>query len=412
MKQLGIIGCGLRADRYMTQLRSGLGKEWRVVALADPNPTAIGIYLKHYCNGEATTFASGPELLDAMGGELDAVIITPPNALHVESVVPAIERGLTILLEKPVATNVEDCTAVWKAYTDRGMPPLAVGFVLRYTTFYRKVKQIVESGGIGRLLIIQASELLGPMISQCYSRGWRRHNALAGSFILEKCCHDMDIMGWLADSQAARVSSFATHTRFVKDPTLPETCAECKVKDTCRYDADRMKAAVHASGDREWVERVGPLLPPDNDLCVFNSDKDTPDHQVVNIEYDNGVLATFAAVMDQGQTNRNLRVYGTAGEIVGDIGKDDLHVHRWADDESVGHVDERIAIDHDASGHHGGDSVIGDQFKAMLRGQSVPPAAGLKEGIEGCLVAFAAEESRRQGRAVEVGETRDRVGLR
>ena len=411
MQRLGIIGCGLRADRYMCQLRSGLGTEWRVVALADPNPTAIGIYLKHYCNGEARTFASGPELLEAMGGELDAVIITPPNALHVESAVPAIEQGLTILLEKPVATNIEDCAAVWKAYTDRGLPPLAVGFVLRYTAFYRNVKQIIESGGIGRVLTIQASELLGPMITQCYGRGWRRHDGLAGSFILEKCCHDMDILGWLAGSTAAKVSSFATRTRFVNDSTLPATCSECTVKDTCRYDADRIRAAVHAIDDDAWLERVGPLLPPDNDLCVFNADKDVPDHQVVNIEYDNGVLATFAAVMDQGQTNRTLRVYGTAGQIVGDIGKDDLQVHHWAEDESVGHIDERIELAHDTSGHHGGDSVIGDQFKAMLRGQSVPPAAGLREGIEGCLVAFAAEESRRQGRVVEVGEMRNRVRL-
>ena len=411
MQKLGIIGCGLRADRYMCQLAAGLGTEWQVVALADPNPVALGIYQQHYCNGAARTFASGPELLKAMQGELDAAIVTPPGALHVASAVPAIEQGLTILLEKPVATNVEDCTSMWQAYTNRGRPPLAVGFVLRYTAFYRQVKQTIDSGQIGQLLTIQAAELIGPMITQCYSRGWRSHDRLAGSFLLEKCCHDMDILGWLADAPAAKVSSFATRTRFVNDATLPTTCTDCHVKATCRYDAGRMRASLQGHADSAWVKRVGPLLPPDNDLCVFNSDKDTPDHQVVNIEYDNGVLAAFTATMDQGQTNRTLRVHGTAGEIVGDIGKDELCVHRWGPDESAGDATEQITLDHDTSGHHGADSVIGEQFKAMLRGQSVPPAAGLREGIEGCLVAFAAEESRHQGRVVAVGEMRDRVGL-
>ena len=409
MIRLGIIGCGLRADRYMCQLASGLGKEWRVDALADPSPTALEIYLKHYCNGNARTFASGPELLKATGDELDAVIIAPPGALHAESVIPAIEQNLTILLEKPVATSIADCISIWQAYVAKGRPALAVGFVLRYTAFYRTVKEIIESGRIGRVLAIQAAELLGPMISQCYSRGWRRFDRLAGSFILEKCCHDMDILGWLADSAASKVSSFAARTRFVPDPEAPVNCADCESKDTCRYDADRIREAVQDGGDSEWRNRVGPLLPPDNDLCVFNSDKDVPDHQVINIEYENGVLATFAAIMDQARTNRTIRVHGTAGELVGDIGKDELHVNQWVHDESVGHVSEQITLDHDGSGHHGGDSVIGEQFKAMLRGQTMPPAAGLQEGIEGCLLAFAAETSRHEERVVAVSEMRDHV---
>jgi len=394
----------------MCQLASGLGREWRVDALADPNQTALEIYLKHYCNGNARTFASGPELLEATGGELDAVIIAPPNALHAESVIPAIEKDLTILLEKPVATSVEDCAAIWQAYVEKEQPMLAVGFVLRYTAFYRKAKGIIDSGEIGRVLTIQASELLGPMISQCYCRGWRRFDGLAGSFILEKCCHDMDLLGWLAGSTASKVSSFAARTRFVKDPELPVSCTDCKVKDTCRYDTGRMREAIRVSGGTpEWYDRVRTLLPPDNDLCVFNADKDVPDHQVLNIEYDNGILATFAAVMDQGQTNRTLTVHGTAGELVGDIGKDELHLRRWADEEWSEHVSEQIELKHDGSGHHGGDSVIGEQFKAMLRGQSIPPAAGLKEGIEGCLVAFAAETSRHEERVVSVNELRGRV---
>ena len=218
-----------------------------------------------------------------------------------------------------------------------------------------------------------------------------------------------NILGWLADSSAAKVSSFATRTRFVQNPEAPTHCRDCKLRDTCRYDAERIKARIIEGADEEWCNRVGPLIPPDNDLCVFNSDKDVPDHQVVNIEYENGVLAAFSAVMDQGRTNRTLHVQGTAGELIGDIGEDELELRCWDAGEAVGHIVERLTLTHDSSGHHGADSVIGEQFKSMLRGERVPPAAGLREGIEGCLVAFAAEASRHEERVVAMSELRKRV---
>jgi predicted dehydrogenase len=409
MIRLGIIGCGLRADRYMCQLASGLGSEWHVVALADPQQLAIDIYQEHYAGGQAKAFASGPELLDAMRGKLDAVIIAPPGALHAESAIPAIQQDLTILLEKPVATEAADCATMWQCYVDRDEPALAVGFVLRYTSFYRSVKQIIDSGRIGQVLTITATELMCPMLTQYYGRTWRMYDRFAGSFILEKCCHDMDILGWLADAPAAMVSSFGTRTRFVPNPNLPTHCKDCDVRDTCRYDAEYMDKRIRNEADDEWLNRVGRLLASGNDLCVFNSDKDVPDHQVVTIQYANGVLASFTAAMDQDKTNRTLRIQGTKGEIEGDIGKDELFVRTWDDDAASGHVAEQITLEHDGSGHHGADSVIGEQFKAMLRGEQIPPAAGLREGIEGCLVAFAAEKSRHEQCIVNMDTMRQGV---
>ena len=141
MKKLAIIGCGLRSDCYLSEMHAFLGKEWVLAALADPNPVAIEVYQKNFGSPSVEVFPDGPSLLEAMKGKLDGVIIGSPNVEHLASLLPALEQGLTILLEKPVATSMEDCVEMWRSYRAAGEPPLAVGFVLRYTPFYKKIKE-------------------------------------------------------------------------------------------------------------------------------------------------------------------------------------------------------------------------------------------------------------------------------
>ncbi|MCF7838106.1 MAG: Gfo/Idh/MocA family oxidoreductase [Candidatus Marinimicrobia bacterium] len=399
MKKIGVIGCGARAACYMRQLKDGMGTEWKVTCLADPRALALETYKKSYTGEDARTYGSGPELLAAEADGLDAVVIASPNALHLESVLPALKAGLTMVLEKPIATTEEDCRAMWQAYVEAGRPSLAVGFVLRYTNFYGRIRQLIESGAVGDILSIEADELLGPSLTATYMRGWRRKHDISGPFLLEKCSHDMDLLNWFVGAPAARVSSFASRTVFAPKPGAALTCRACALRETCRYAVD--KIAPYLMDLRpEYLQEIGALIPKENDLCVYNSDKDIPDHQVVNIAYANGVLATFSLCTDQPRTTRTLRINGTKAQIWGDIGRDllrvEYHPARKHDEMRV----EEVEIAHDGSGHHGGDSVIGDQFKAMLRGQPTPPLAGMREGVNACLVSLAAHRSAETGEPV------------
>ena len=408
MKRLAVIGCGLRSHCYLYQLRDRIGRDWQLSALADPNPVAIDVYQRNYGNSAVKTFASGPELLGKMGDELDAVIIGSPPTLHLESLLPSLEKGLIIVLEKPIATTIEDCAAMWQAYQKAGSPPLSVGFVLRYTAFYRAVRRILDSGEIGQILSIEAAEMLGAPLTSLFVRTWRRWDKLTGSFILEKCCHDMDLLTWFVGVPAKHVSSFATRTRFVPNPQAAMHCCECSLKNYCRYSALSINPYIMNVSGRHEVE----ALIPSGDLCVFNSEKDVPDHQVVNIEFENGVLAAFTACMDQLKTTRTLKINATDGQIVGDFSEDCLEVRKHSENDGVyDHQKRQVKIEHDDSGHHGGDSVISNQIKAMLLDQPVPPLAGLKEGIEACLLVFAAERSRKEKKIVSMEEVLARAKL-
>lgn len=406
MKRVAVIGCGVRSEIYMHQLQSKLENKYELAAIADPSPTAIKIFKELFGKNSTKIFTSGSELLSVMGDEIDGVIIGSPNAFHSESLIPAIGKKIAILLEKPVATSLKDCRRIWESYITDPEQLIAVGFVLRYTPFYSKIKEIVDSHQIGKVLSIEASEWLGPTLTYLFKREWRRFEKFAGPMIVEKCSHDMDILNWLADSKVRKVSSFATQTRFTPDAKAAEYCHVCKLFDDCRYNAYKM--APFTAGNK-LVTKMRKDDGAINDLCVFNSEKDTPDQQVVIIEYENGVLANFCLSTDQPESGRSIRINGTDGQLYGSLKDDTITIKYHKKDANGKNIVEEIRVEHDKSGHSGGDSILGEYFEAMLNDDPVEVRAGLKEGIDACLIGFAAEISRHEGRIVEMREMYDEV---
>lgn len=198
MKRIAVIGCGLRADCYLTCMSENATGQWTLAAVADPRENARDLYIRQFGSEKTRSFAEGPELLDAMRGELDGVMICSPNTLHIDSLVPAVEQELTILLEKPVVTRLEDGTAAWTTHQKHPRAKIVVGFVLRYAPYFRAIRATIARGEIGRVLAITATEQLSPSLSANYLRGWRSDNNLTGFFLLEKCSHDLDLLQWFA----------------------------------------------------------------------------------------------------------------------------------------------------------------------------------------------------------------------
>ena len=297
--------------------------------------------------------------------------------------------GLSILLEKPVAVTFEQLKEIWEEYLKANQPPLIIGFVLRYTPFLSRIRQFLEAGSIEDILTIETSENMDPALVSLYLRGWRRKKEIAGPLILEKCSHDLDALIHLSQSRVKRISSFTSLTRFVSRNDVPLHCRECKLRDTCRY-SDLNISSYLIENSRE--EEIAPLL-KQPDLCVFNVDKDIPDHQVTILEFGSGVLATFTITMDHPYTTRYFSIKGTEGAIWGDISQDRIRVMRHNISKNKPYTVEEIEIAHDDSGHHGGDRSLSLSFLNLLLEKKYSTGAGLKEGVEACLVALAAEES-------------------
>jgi predicted dehydrogenase len=394
--RLGVIGTGSRSGSYMANIPDNIRTHVKLVAVADPSAKQRAKFVKEWMPDAAPRkYENGRELLDAE--QLDALIIGSANHAHVADAVPAFSLGIPIVLEKPVAIDVEGCRRLWEAYVAGGRPPVVVGFVLRYTHWYSKAYELVRSGTIGQVLSVDGDESIGVGLTNYMYRGWRRWDDKTGGFIVEKCCHDLDLMRWFADAEARRVYSIARKTMLV--PSTP------KGERLKHFDNDVIRPGDLDYGDPETHK----FLEETNFNSLYDEENDLPDHQQVMVEFDNGVLSTLSVCFAQPRGTRRMRVWGSQGYIEGDIGRSRIIVEKVAGENGRDCEEEVIDVEHDTSGHHGGDTHIVGGFWRAATGEQVKSKAGLREGIEAVLIAIAAERSKHTGEPIDVMALRRQV---
>ena len=389
--RVGLVGSGQRAAAYFRNIPAHMASAVQLSAIADPEPSRREAF--------AALFDAAPEHHDdgvAMIGErpLDAVVVATPNDQHVPYSVEAMRRGLPLMLEKPVATTLEDLAALWKAEQARPGGRTVVGFVLRYTPFYERVREIVRSGRLGEVLAVQADENLGTGLTMVQYQGWRQDVSRSGGWMLEKCCHDLDVLGYVLDARPVRVHSMASALAFRPRPEAEQL--------------DRFRPAA-GTGEIDFGDAAAKEALREKVQHSPYSPSGLPDRQVATLELSSGALATFTSVMAQPRSTRRLRIFGTEGLLEGDLGARSIDLSFADPSGGAGLTREHESIETGGSGHQGGDEVLGETFWHLAAGEDRLPRAGLAEGIDAVLCAMALQESARTGRAVEIDPLREQV---
>ena len=221
--------------------------------------------------------------------------------------------------------------------------------------------------------------------------------------IVAKCCHDMDILAWLVSSPTRSVSSYGSLSYF-QSGNAPQDATQrctdgCPHCGTCPYDAHRYLT----DKKKTWLPMVNPVGMEQSDQeliqwlkdspwgrCVYHCDNDAVDHQTTNIEFDNGVTATFTmTAFDDG---RRIEIFGTKGVLRGHTVS-----YRSADEEIVvtmHHEPEgqKLEIPKAQGGHGGGDfGLIQDLYKTITESNE---SGILQQALAGHGLAYAAEAAR------------------
>jgi predicted dehydrogenase len=161
-------------------------------------------------------FTDASALLVA-GKPADMVIVAAPDNFHFEHCPAALQAGYDVLLEKRIATGPEQVWAIQQLARRLGRR-VTVCFVLRCAAFYRKVKQLIDSGALAEIVSIQASEGVMPWHqAHSFVRGHRAVVSRSSPMILSKCCHDTDLLHWLVGRRCRRVASFGSLQYFRAD---------------------------------------------------------------------------------------------------------------------------------------------------------------------------------------------------
>jgi predicted dehydrogenase len=177
---VGVIGAGLFGKKHIDTMRPE--PMCKLVAIADPTPEAAA-YAKTI---GVPCFAGYAEMLDRVRPE--AAIIATPNVLHVPAGLACAERGVHMLVEKPLADTVEAATELADA-ADRAKVALLVGHHRRHNPVIEKAREVVQSGGIGRVTAISAQWML--LKASDYFDAAHRREPGAGP-VLTNAVHDVD----------------------------------------------------------------------------------------------------------------------------------------------------------------------------------------------------------------------------
>lgn len=412
-----VVGAGNRGRLVYAAWAARHPERLRVVAVAEPDErrreavaTAAGIPPER-------RFRDWQECLERPR-LADLAIIATSDTLHVEPALAAVGRGYHVLLEKPIAPTPAECVRVVEA-AERAGSLLQIGHVLRYTPFYEAVHEIVGSGTLGELVHLDLREHVAAWhMTHSFVRGRFRNRAIAAPMLLAKSCHDLDLLTWLAGRPALRVSSFGGlgHYRPEQAPAgAPERCSDgCPAQADCPHDAVRFYLGPDDALARHWpwadvsadparAARRRALATGAYGRCVYRCDNDVLDHQVVALQLEGGLTASFALQGLAAHEQRTIRVTGTRGELRGLLDGGVIEVSRPG---ALG-VERRVAGPAGVVGHFGGDEGLMEHLSALLAGEPRGPVrASGRSALESHLIGFAAERAREQGTVVDVAAFR------
>jgi len=377
MKRIGVLGYGRRMETVLRNVvQSGRGQV-RVEAFYDTSEkTAARIAA---ANPGIRVCRSVAELVGL--DTIDWVFIGSFNAAHRDHAVAALEAGKHVFCEKPVATTRAHCLDILAACRRHPRQSFGVGFVLRYSAFYRQMKQWIDAGRLGELISLEFNETLAPYHGAAMHGNWRRRTAWSGPMILEKCCHDMDILLWLTGSRPARVASFGGLNFF-------------KAKNAHYNDLYPVGPNGYRYYDRGLA--TGFAVGEEHNITPFNDDKDTVDNQVAILEMENEVRASFHYCMHSAQLERRFYMCGTRGTIRGDVLTGRLEY------TPVGWDPQTEVVRPIAGNDHGNaeEPMAHDVVECMLRGTPLPTTA--EDGVRAAFVSLALEEARVSGQVVDM----------
>jgi predicted dehydrogenase len=462
--QILLFGAGNRGASVYGRYGLAHPDQIQFVAVAEPNPVRREQFASAHHIPVERQFKTWQEAL-ADGKIADAVLNATQDEMHHDSALAAIQAGYDMLLEKPIAPSLEATLDIVQTAEASGKL-LMICHVLRYTEFFQKVYQILNSGQLGQVVHIAQSENVSYYhMAHSYVRGNWRNATLSAPMILAKCCHDLDLLYWFLSEKAARLSSTGNLRHFVEANApqgAPKRCTDgCPAAETCPFYAPRIyiqslpiKAAV-ARSDRAVIRAIGKialhrpnlarllgkLAPPVQMLseysgwprstitefpesdkavyealgegpygrCVYRCDNDVVDHQIVNLSFPSGITTSLTMHGHSHEESRTLRVDGSQATLLGKFAYSQawLEIHPHFPGAELERFTFPTEVDQ-TSGHGGGDAGLMRRFVSAMRGEQAP-LTNARDSLESHLMAFAAEESRLNGKTIDMNAYRQRV---
>lgn len=370
--KVGICGLGDRMG-YLAKVFTETIPNFDIVCYADPDPTGLQ-RMDEQLVRRLREFKDLETMLEKE--RLDLIMIGSPNVFHCAQLCQALEAKVKIFCEKPVVVSEDETLRLLRELRKVGTDQIMVGLVLRYAPLYQDLEKLTRQGIFGDIISIEAAEHIPPVHGAFFFRDWRRKTKFSGGFLLEKCCHDLDLYAGVVKSRPRRVASFGGKSFF--------TQRHQHLADERTYQ--RWPAHWQSTGSS------------------FSGDADIVDHQVALVEYNNDVRLCFHTNIHTADSFRRFCVIGSNGMVEGDFVRGYLKAHTAVPQECT--FDSTYTHD-DKSMHYGAEEQMAlDVANHLEHGTPLP--VSVLDALEAGLTAIKIDDARHRGKILDLNSMWER----
>ncbi|CAL8979677.1 Putative oxidoreductase YteT [Propionicimonas sp. T2.31MG-18] len=291
--RVGLVGFGNRAllGRLVDEHPGA-----QVTAVCDPDPAALDDARR--AHPDAELFGTLPALL---GAGVDAVMVLSPDHTHESVAVAALERGLAVFCEKPLAITADGADRILSTALEAGAR-LYVGHNMRHLPMVLTMRRLIAEGAVGQVEAIWCRHFVGNG-GDYYFKDWHADRRNTTGLLLQKGAHDIDVIHWLAGAPTRRVTALGRLAVY---------------GDGARSLDDRQRARDVAEPDA-WPPSAHSRLHPVVDV---------EDISMMLMQLGNGVMASYQQCHFTPDYWRNYTVIGDEGRLenVGDMDSGEVRV--------------------------------------------------------------------------------------
>lgn len=421
-----LVGTGHRSLMYADAIGDLFKSAARLVAMADANAGRLELrndYMRGKYNCPDITLYPAKDFARMIKETKPDVLIvtTGPDVTHDGYIIKAMEMGVDVVTEKPLTIDAKRCQKIIDASKRTGRN-VRVTFNYRYSPPRSQVKELLDSGLIGKVLSVDFEWALDTSHGADYFRRWHRKKANSGGLMVHKATHHFDLMNWWLAQNPVAVEAMGRRGFYGADTGVAqafglqkraERCLDCPCKKKCPFHLDLRSSA----NLREYYLENEKFDNYYRDRCVFSKDMDIEDSMNVVVRYEQGAIMSYCLNAFLPWEGYRIAFNGTRGRlehgtvestyIAGDgrVQGGTIHhrtyIHHYPAFAEMVDIPVRVG----EGGHGGGDRVmLKDIFDPDKKKDALRRAAGLADGVYSVLVGIAANQSMKTGKAVEVAK--------
>ncbi len=319
--RLAIVGMGVRGiSMWGRSVVEKYADTTEFVGLCDINEGRVNL-AKDYMDVDCPVFMNFEDMM--MTTKPDWLIVTTVDANHDEFIVKGMEMGANIIAEKPMTTDETKCQKILDTERKTGKK-VVVTFNYRYSPYMTKIKELLVSERIGKIVSVDFHWYLNVYHGASYFRRWHGLRDKSGTLLVHKATHHYDLLNWWLDSDPSEVYASGDLEFYGKNNEFrSEKCRGCPHKDKCKFywDITKDKHLMKVYVDNEKYD--GYI----RDACVWRKEIDIYDKMAVQIKYANNVYVSYSLTTYSPYEGWRIAFNGTKGRI------DAWEDIPWVDDE-------------------------------------------------------------------------------